>query len=145
MREIWLETLRNMRSSGAMFCDNIGIKLKIQNTSCEKSGLETLRNIKSSGAIFSDNIGIQLKTQRTCEKSSLETLRNMRFSGATFSDDIGIQIKTKKTSLGLNNYPAAPGLKCKFIIWQEGFKGIDAKRIGCVIPVILQILCDAKT
>ena len=55
------------------------------------------------------------------------------------------EIKAKQRSFGLNNFLSASGLKCKYIVWQEFFKDTDAKIIGCVIPVILQILCDGKT
>ena len=54
-------------------------------------------------------------------------------------------IKTEQRLFGLNNYPAASGLKCKCIVWQEPFKGTDEKIICGVIPVFLQILCKVKT
>ena len=54
-------------------------------------------------------------------------------------------IEAKQRSFGLNSFPAVSGLKCKYIVGQEVFKGVDAKITGCVIPVILQILCAAKT
>ena len=66
-----LESLRNMRSSGAILSDNIGIQLKTQNLMRE-IGFTNLEKMRSSGAILSDNIG-QLKTQETsCEKSGLK-------------------------------------------------------------------------
>ena len=60
-----------MRSAGAIFSDNIGIKWKTQKTSCEKSGLETLRNMRSAGAIFVDDIWIHLKQPRKCHWNKL--------------------------------------------------------------------------
>ena len=45
------------------------------------------------------------------------------------------EIKAKQRSFGLNNCLAASGLKCKCLVWQEPFKGTDAKIIVCVLPV----------
>ena len=55
------------------------------------------------------------------------------------------EIGMRWTSFGSDDQLAASDPKCKCITWQEGFKGIDVKRTGCVIPAILQTLCDAKT
>ena len=45
--------------------------------------------------------------------------------------DIGMRWK----SFGSDDCLASSEAKCKYIAWQEGFKGIDAKIIVCAIPV----------
>ena len=44
-------------------------------------------------------------------------------------------VEAQQRSFGLNNYLTDSGFKCKYLVWQEDFKGIDAKIMVCVFPV----------